>query len=183
MSKILVLSGSPRINGNTDMLVSSFVKGAEKNHDVEVVSVHDFTINPCIGCNTCFDRENNDCFQDDDMVSIYNKLREADILVVASPVYFYGISSQLKGVIDRLHTPKRNQFHVKGLALILVGAAQIPDLFDAIITQYRLILSFFHLDDLGMVLVRGAKNKGDVTDEDIEKAYRLGMSINIERCI
>ena len=61
--------------------------------------------------------------------------------------------------------------------LILVGAAQLPELFDSIISQYRLVLSFFHLEDSGMVLVRGAKDKGEVTEEDLEKAYRLGESI------
>ena len=108
---------------------------------------------------------------------VYEKLGDADVLVIASPVYFYGISSQLKAVIDRLHTLKRNQFHIKKLALILVGAAQLPELFDSIISQYRLILSFFHLEDAGMVLIRGARDKGVVTDEDLEKAYKLGMSI------
>ena len=177
MGKILVLSGSPRVNGNTDILVSSFVKGAEKNHDVEIISVHDVNVNPCVGCNSCFDRKGNECFQNDDMALIYNKLEETDILVIASPVYFYGLSAQLKAVIDRLHTPKRNRFPIKKLALILVGAAQLPELFDAIIAQYKLTLSFFHLEDMGMVLVRGAKDKGEITEEDLEKAYRLGQSI------
>ena len=175
--KVVVLAGSPRKDGNTDLLVSSFVKGAERNHEVDVVSIHDYKINPCLGCNTCFERENSDCFQTDDMSLVYEKLGDADVLVIASPVYFYGISSQLKAVIDRLHTPKRNQFHIKKLALILVGAAQLPELFDSIISQYRLILSFFHLEDAGMVLIRGARDKGVVTDEDLEKAYKLGMSI------
>ena len=175
--KVVVLAGSPRKDGNTDLLVSSFVKGAERNHEVDVVSIHDYKINPCLGYNTCFERENNDCFQADDMSLVYEKLGDADVLVIASPVYFYGISSQLKAVIDRLHTPKRNQFHIKKLALILVGAAQLPELFDSIISQYRLILSFFHLEDAGMVLIRGARDKGVVTDEDLEKAYKLGMSI------
>ena len=176
-TKVVVLAGSPRKDGNTDLLVSSFVKGAERNHEVDVVSIHDYKINPCLGCNTCFERENNDCFQADDMSLVYEKLGDADVLVIASPVFFYGISSQLKAVIDRLHTPKRNQFHIKKLALILVGAAQLPELFDSIITQYRLILSFFHLEDAGMVLIRGARDKGVVTDEDLEKACELGMSI------
>ena len=62
MSNIIVLSGSPRKGGNTDLLVDAFVKGAEKNNNVEVVSVADYKVNPCIGCNSCFDREGHDCF-------------------------------------------------------------------------------------------------------------------------
>ena len=130
MSNIIVLSGSPRKGGNTDLLVDAFVKGAEKNNNVEVVSVADYKVNPCIGCNSCFDRQGHECFQQDDMRTVYDKLKCADVIVVASPVYFYGVSAQLKAIIDRLHTPMRNDFKVKKLALILVGAAFLPELFD-----------------------------------------------------
>lgn len=178
MSKIVILVGSMRKGGNTDLLAQSFAKGASKNNIVELVSVADYSINPCIGCNSCFTRENNLCFQNDDMTEIYDKLRNADIVVVASPVYFYGISAQLKAVIDRLHTPMRNEFHIKKLALLLVGAATLPELFDPIKMQYQLILNFFHLEDVGMVLVRGVKDKGDIMKtEALKEAYNLGLSI------
>lgn len=112
------------------------------------------------------------------MQTVYEKLKNADVLVAASPVYFYGISAQLKAVIDRLHTPMRNEFKIKRLALILVGAATLPELFDSIKIQYRLILKFFHLEDAGMVLVQGAKDKGDVKNTDgLDRAYELGLSI------
>lgn len=178
MSKIVILVGSMRKGGNTDLLAQSFAEGASKNNIVELVSVADYSINPCIGCNSCFTRENNLCFQNDDMTEIYDKLRNADIVAIASPVYFYGISAQLKAVIDRLHTPMRNEFHIKKLALLLVGAATLPELFDPIKMQYQLILNFFHLEDLGMVLVRGVKEKGDIVKtEALKQAYNLGLSI------
>ena len=178
MSRVVVLVGSVRKGGNTDLLAQSFIEGASKNNDVEVVSVADYKINPCIGCNSCFTREGNKCFQNDDMPKVYEKLKKADVLVIASPVYFYGISAQLKAIVDRLHTPMRNEFSIKKLALILVGAATLPELFDSIKIQYQLVLNFFHLEDAGMVLVRGAKDKGDVKNSDgLEKAYELGLSI------
>lgn len=178
MSKIVILVGSMRKGGNTDLLAQSFAEGASKNNIVELVSVADYSINPCIGCNSCFTRENNLCFQNDDMTKIYDKLRNADIVAIASPVYFYGISAQLKAVIDRLHTPMRNEFHIKKLALMLVGAATLPELFDSIKMQYQLILNFFHLEDLGMVLVRGVKEKDDIVKtEALKQAYNLGLSI------
>ena len=112
------------------------------------------------------------------MSAIYEKLRVADIVVIASPVYFYGISAELKAIIDRLHTPMRNEFKIKKLALLLVGAASLPNLFDAIKLQYQLILEFFHLEDVGMVLVRGVKDKGDIEgNEALREAYKLGLSI------
>ena len=178
MSRVVVLIGSMRKGGNTDLLAHSFADGASKNNAVEIVSVSDYNINPCVGCNSCFTRDGNKCFQDDDMSIIYDKLRNADIVVVASPVYFYGISAQLKAIIDRLHTPMRNEFHIKKLALLLVGAATLPELFDSIKMQYQLILNFFHLEDAGMVLVRGVKDKGDIKKtEALREAYDLGASI------
>lgn len=178
MSKIIVLNGSPRVGGNIDLLTREFLKGAIENNEVEIISVTDYKVNPCIGCNSCFKREGNRCFQNDDMEKIYDKLKSADVLVIASPVYFYGLSSQLKAVIDRLHTPMRNSFYIKKLAIILAGAAQLPALFDSVITQYNLVLDFFHLEDLGKVLVRGVKDKGDIIGNPaLEQAYELGKTI------
>ena len=178
MSNIVILAGSERKEGNTDLLVESFRKGARKKHSVDVISVRNHKIRPCTGCNLCFDRTGHECVQQDDMKIVYDKLKKADVLVIASPVYFYGISAQLKAVIDRLHTPMRNEFPIKRLALILVGAATLPELFDPVKVQYRLVLNFFHLEDAGMVLVQGAKDKGDVKNTDgLERAYELGISI------
>ena len=175
---ILVLSGSPRKGGNTDLLVESFVKGASQKHQVEVVSVHDYKVNPCIGCNSCFAREDHKCCQKDDMQIVYDKMAKAEMLVIASPVYFYGLSAQLKAVIDRFHNPIRDTLHIHKMALLLVGAASLPELFDGILTQYKLCLNFFKLQDMGQVLVRGAKDKGDVKNCDsLQKAFELGQSL------
>ena len=175
---ILILSGSPRRGGNTELLVEAFVKGASQKHHVEVVSVHDYKVNPCMGCNACFKNKNNACIQKDDMPLIYEKMAVADMLVIASPVYFYGLSAQLKAVIDRFHNPIRDTFHIKKTALLLVGAASLPELFDGILAQYRLCLNFFKLEDAGRVLVRGVKDKGDIQNtEAIQKANELGLNI------
>lgn len=175
---ILILSGSPRRGGNTDLLVEAFVNGASKHHSVEVVSIHDYKVNPCIGCNTCFNREDQSCFQKDDMSVIYGKLSRADMLVLASPVYFYGISAQLKALIDRCHNPIRDSFHIKKTALLLVGAATLPELFDSILSQYQLCVNFFHLEDMGRVLVRGVKEKGEIAQtEALKQAYEMGSAL------
>ena len=175
---ILILSGSPRKCGNTELLVEAFKKGASQKHHVEVVSVRDYNVNPCLGCNVCFKSEGNICVQKDDMASIYDKMAQADMLVIASPVYFYGISAQLKAVIDRFHNPIRDTFHIKKMALLLVGAATLPELFNAILTEYNLCLNFFHIEDAGKILVRGVKDKGDIKNTDaLDEAYTLGRSI------
>lgn len=178
MSRIAVLVGSVRENGNTALLAEAFAEGAELNHEVEIISVADYKINPCIGCNTCFKREDHACFQQDDMQKVYAVLAEADIIVAASPVYFYGISAQLKALIDRLHTPMRNSFKVRKLGLLLVAAAPLPAVFDAVKVQYQLILDFFKLEDIGSVMVREVKEKGDIKgNAALKEAYELGKSI------
>ena len=178
MSNIVILVGSMRKNGNTARLAQSFAEGAEKNNNVEIISVADYVVNPCIGCNSCFTRKGNKCFQNDDMVQIYEKLQNADIVVIASPVYFYGISAQLKAIVDRLHTPMRNTFHIKKLGLLLVGAAELPNLFDPVIMQYQMVLDFFKLESIGTVLVRGVKDIGDIENNPaLKEAYELGDSI------
>jgi len=175
---ILILSGSPRKGGNTELLAEAFAKGASAHHHVEIVSVRDVKVNPCLGCNACFVSEGNSCAQKDDMALIYEKMNQADMLVIASPVYFYGISAQLKTVIDRFHNPIRDSFHIKKMALLLVGAATLAELFDAILTEYNLGLKFFNMEDAGKVLVRGVKDKGDIKGTSfLEDAYQLGISI------
>lgn len=175
---ITILSGSPRKNGNTELLADAFMKGAALNNNVEIISVRDYNISPCTGCNSCFRRDDKSCFQKDDMSVIYEKLRHTDMLVIASPVYFYGISAQLKAIIDRCHNPIRDTFNITKTALLLVGAASLPELFDSIVTQYTLCLNFFGLEDAGQLLVRGVKDKGDIKNTNaLQKAYELGCNI------
>ena len=175
--KILVLNGSPRKNGNTESLVRAFTKGAQKKNEVEVLNVCDMNIKPCKGCNYCLNSENHACIQANDMSAVYEKLRTSDVLIVASPVYFYSVSAQLKALIDRCHTPLRKEFGIKKIGLILVGAAELPELFDSILVQYDMIKKYFKLEDIGKVLVRGAREKGEVSEEDLNKARELGESI------
>ncbi len=178
MSNIVVLVGSVRRNGNTELLAKAFADGAGKQHEVKVVSVADYRVYPCKGCNCCYTSEGNRCVQSDDMTEIYHLLAQADTLVIASPVYFYGVSAQLKALVDRLHTPMRNRFRIRRLGLILVGAATIPDLFEPVLMQYRMILRFFGLEDIGTVLVSGAKEKGDVLNGDgIKRAHKMGSNL------
>ena len=174
---ILILSGSPRKGGNTELLAEAFAKGASAHHHVEIVSVRNYKVNPCLGCNICF-KTNGACAQKDDMALIYEKMSQADMLVIASPVYFYSISAQLKAIIDRFHNPIRDSFNIQKMALLLVGAASLPELFDAILAEYNLCLKFFNIEDAGKVLARGAKDKGDIKNTDtLNEAYKLGLSI------
>lgn len=100
MKKVLILAGSPRKNGNSDVLGQQFALGATAaGHQVETIYLGDMKLNFCIACDTC--RKNGRCFQQDDAEGIIDKMIEADVIVLASPVYFYTLSAQMKTLIDR----------------------------------------------------------------------------------
>lgn len=99
--KVLILSGSPRLNSNSDILCNEFMRGAaEAGNDVEKIRIAAKNIAPCHGCYYCTEH-NGECVSKDDMAEILQKMIDADVLVLASPVYFYAIDAQMKAVIDR----------------------------------------------------------------------------------
>ena len=91
MSRIVILTGSMRRGGNTDLLAEAFARGASLHNQVEILSVADYPVHPCLGCNACMQRQGHTCVQQDAMQEIYPKLRDADVLVLASPVYFLSL--------------------------------------------------------------------------------------------
>ena len=99
--KVLILSGSPRKGGNSDLLCDEFMRGAiDVGNTVAKIRVPEKKIAPCLGCYYCA-KNGGKCVQPDDMAELLQKMIDADVLVLASPVYFYSICAQLKAVIDR----------------------------------------------------------------------------------
>ena len=99
--KVLILSGSPRKGGNSDILCDEVLRGArEAGHQVEKVRVAEKKIAPCLGCYYCTAHD-GECVRRDDMAGLLQQMIDADVIVLASPVYFYSIDAQLKAVIDR----------------------------------------------------------------------------------
>lgn len=103
MKNVLILSGSPRRKGNSQRLCEAFARGAEESgHSVELVRLAEKTIGYCMACNACM-RNGGVCVQKDDMAGLLEAYEKADVLVLATPVYFYGICAQLKTFIDRTY--------------------------------------------------------------------------------
>ncbi len=101
MKKILILAGSPRKDGNSDLLCKEFMRGAmESGNEVSMIRVADKKVAPCCACYYCTEHGGN-CVYKDDMADILQAMIDAEIIVLASPVYFYSLSAQLKAVIDR----------------------------------------------------------------------------------
>ena len=120
--RVLVLNGSPRKNGNTAQMVKTFTEGLEKSgHEFDVVEVTRKNIHGCLACEYCHGEGNGQCVQKDDMQDVYPLLAKADMLVIASPIYYHGISGQLKCTIDRFYSaayPKKPK-QLKKVAMFL----------------------------------------------------------------
>lgn len=100
---ILILNGSPRPQGNTKKMINAFVDAAD-DHKVDVIDVCKKNIKGCLACEYCHTRGNGSCVQMDDMQEVYDLLKEAEMLIIASPIYYHGISGQLKCTIDRFYS-------------------------------------------------------------------------------
>lgn len=122
--KVLILAGSPRKGGNSDLLCDAFIKGArEVGHETEKLYVEDLKVGGCKACYAC--RGTGVCFQKDDMAGVLEKMIAADVIVLATPVYFYSLSGQLKTLIDRT-LPGYTKIRDKDFYFIATAAAGKP---------------------------------------------------------
>jgi multimeric flavodoxin WrbA len=187
--KVLAIYGSPRKGGNTDLLLDETVKGAQSaGAEVATVRCCDLKMEGCIECGSC--DGTGECVVEDDMQIVYPRLLEADAIVLASPMFFYGITAQAKALIDRCQAlwcrrlldkspeGKRSLDRGKGY-LISVGATKGQNLF----VGAELVAKYFY-DALGMtyeggVLVRSVEAKGDILKhpEVMKQAFDLGRDL------
>jgi multimeric flavodoxin WrbA len=145
--KIVVLNGSPRPKGNTAALVAAFREGAESaGHQVSVLQVGTMKIGGCVGCEYCHTKGNGACVQKDDMAEVYPALAESEMLLLASPVYYHGLTGQLESVVSRFYAVGAPA--AKKWALLLTSGS--PNVYAAIETQYKGILGFLQAQDLGI---------------------------------
>ncbi|MCL1941213.1 MAG: flavodoxin family protein [Synergistaceae bacterium] len=174
---IVILSGSPRKNATTDRLVASFIEGAESaGNAVSCFRVADMKIGGCKACRHCFE-EQSVCDQQDDMLSIYKELKKADVLVLASPVYFYSVSAQLKLAIDRIYALVKEGMPIKR-ALLLVTCGDEAEAAAATVLTFRQILKYFKWEEAGIVIAPGLDQPEDIDGrEELEQAKKLGQSI------
>ncbi len=141
--QLLAIYGSPRKDGNTDLLLNQFLKGAEKaGCQINRLFVRDLTIYPCTACGKC--EKEPICPLDDDMQMIYAALEKAEAVVVATPVYFYNVPAQLKALIDRcqlLWHKNKEKKPTKPGYLISVGGSKGKRLFDGVILTIKYFLN------------------------------------------
>jgi len=174
--RILVLNGSPRPSGNTKGMVEAFREGAgEAGHLVAVVDVCRMKIGGCLACEYCHTKGHGACVQKDDMQEVYALLKEAEMLVIASPIYYHGISGQLKCVMDRFYSvayptkPPR----LKKVAMILSSGD--ANMYDGAMFSYRGdFLDYLGLEDMGVFTAHGGENGSAARLKELKE---FGMSL------
>lgn len=180
--EILVLVGSPRRNGNSDMLADAFIKGAEKaGHSVTRIQAAAHKVNGCLGCEKCWS-DGNHCVQKDDMSKIYSALEKCSLLVFVTPLYYYSWPAQIKAVLDRTFTyanPNRKaNLGIKECALLAVGETKEAADFDGLVGSYKIAANFCNWQDRGVLIATGAYEKGSIKAGDwLDKAEKMGLEI------
>lgn len=179
--KIVILNGSPRKSGNTSSLVKAFTQGAESVGNVVTEFLLDgMDIHGCKGCFGGHSSKECPCVQKDDMIGIYHEVKESDVVVLASPLYYWTISGQLKTVIDRLFALEEgdgNRLRGNGKSSVLLMAAEGHGFDDAVL-YYDHLTEHLMWKNLGHVLAGGNMEVGDIKGKmEIEQAYALGKSI------
>ena len=177
MSKnIVILSGSPRKNENTDKLVAAFIDGAKSaDKNVTLFRVADMSIGGCLGCKYCLDNKGV-CSQNDDMTQIRDVIQRSDTIVFASPVYYAGVSAQLKLAIDRTYALWDVETAVKQAALLMT--CEDASTAEGAIVMYKIILDFEEWGDAGIIIASGLEDEKTIDGhEALEQAYKLGQEI------
>lgn len=176
--KITILFASPNKKGSTAILADNFKRGAEESgHSVEVLDVCKMNVHPCTGCVRC--GYEGPCVQRDDNEIIRQKLLNTDMVVFATPLYYYGMSAQLKIVIDRFcaYNSSLNRRHLKS-ALLTVAWNADDWTFDALAAHYKTLVRYINFKDTGMVLGYGCGSLSMTSQSQYpEKAYQLGKSL------
>lgn len=180
MKNILVLTGSPRRGGNSDLMADAFIEGAvAQGHTVTKYEIASKTIGGCKACDKCW--SNGDaCVFRDDFAELEPLVEAADVLVLVSPLYWFTMSAQIKAAIDRLYAycvpacPRT----LKIKETVMLTCAADAEEFDGIISTYRYIANYMKWKDAGILAVPNVSDKGDILKTDaLSKAKILGEKI------
>jgi multimeric flavodoxin WrbA len=186
--KVLGIAGSPRHNGNTDLLLAEFMKGAfSKGAETKTIYLNELKIGPCQHCDSCF--KAGKCKIQDDMQTIYAELEKADVIVLASPVQFSGPPAAVKAMIDRcqclwarkyvLKTPPLSRERIRKGFLVSVGATRIKDMFEPTLAIVKTWFYVLEIEYTGELLLSRVDGKGAILKqpEALQKAYEAGQKL------
>jgi len=176
--KILILKTSGNKRGSSNMLADEFIRGAkEKGHEITEFDVSRAKIHHCMGCNHC--GMAGPCIFDDDMTTLREMLLATDLIVFVTPIYYFGMSAQMKLVIDRFYafTGELSSAHKKA-ALLTVAWDSSLESFQYLEEHYKKICRYMHFDNQGIILGRGCGTPSMTRNSEYpQKAYEFGKSI------
>ncbi len=191
MKNVLVVAGGGRPKGNTAQLIDAFMKGVEEaGHIVEKVSLLNTEVKGCLGCNAC--RYGKPCVQKDGFNELVPKIKGADLVVFASPLYFWTISSRLKAFIERFYCiaeedpnppyGRYEKYPVKDSALLMTSADDFFWTFEQAVSYYQFaVVNYIGFCDRGMLLAGGCGDTNGRPQIDktghLQKAYEFGRNI------
>jgi multimeric flavodoxin WrbA len=187
--KVLGLFGSPRRGGNTEILLEEALKGAEKEGAaIERLYLKDLNITPCIECHGC--DETGNCVILDEMQKVYPKLLEADVIILASPIFFYGVTAWAKALIDRSQALWAKKYLVNDPSMgrggkrrkgffISVGATKGQKVFEGAILTVKYFFDALNTEYTGELLYRGVDGKGEILKHPkaLEEAREAGRKL------
>lgn len=177
--RIVVIEGSPHKAGSSNLLASEFIRGAkEAGHSVTVFDAAHSVIGPCNGCDFC--GMNGSCVQADDMVHLRDALLSSDMVVFVTPLYYFGISAQMKATIDRFYA-FNGQLSSKGLKAALIVAAWNSDDWTMadVSAHYRTLCRYLRMENAGEVLATGCGTPSTTRRSRFMKdAYALGKGLS-----
>ena len=158
---ILIMQGSPRAKGNTAWMAEEYRKAAEAaGHKVTLVEVAHKKIAGCLACEYCHRKGSGTCVQKDDMQEIYPLLAEAEVLVFATPIYYFTMSAQIQAPIQRIYNMNKPG-KLKKTALL--ASSYSPNVYDGAIGEYRGIINYWGVEDSGIVTAKIDEQKTDAT--------------------
>ena len=187
--KVLGIYGSPRKGGNTELLLEEALKGAEmEGAEVERLRLTDFDIMPCKECLACY--QDGNCILLDDMSKVYPKLLDADIIILASPIFFYGVTAWAKGLIDRCQALWARKYQLKDPSLgaegkkrkgffISAGGTKGQKVFEGAILTAKYFFNVLNAEYAGEVVIREVDTKGEILHhpEALQQAFEAGRKL------
>ena len=186
--KVLGIAGSPRRNGNTDLLLAEFMKGAaSQGAEVKTIVLDKLKIAPCKHCDACL--EKGECVIKDDMQMIYEELEQADRIVLTSPVQFMGITAPVKAMIDRcqslwarkyvLKIPPLSEERKRNGFFISVGGTKFKNIFEPSLMIVKTWFRILNIEYAGELLVSGVDEKGAITKhpDALKEAFLAGQKL------
>ena len=181
MKNIIVLTGSPRAGSNTNQMAEAFIKGAQlMGHTVTKINTAELHVQGCVGCDCCYHDEVHPCCHDDDFNKIAPLIERADVVVFATPIYWYSFPATIKRVIDQFYCFYCGERDIKGKKAVLLSCGEDTayNMFDGIQRAYELCLPVLGWTNGGMVLVPGVNKVGDIQNTDgLKRCEELGKTI------